>query len=273
MVNPANIPTAPRSRQRPWAGACWLSKMIGGCRNAPRTIRDMGFEIQTVSTAETGMRLLEEKAIDILIVDLNLPGIGGMDMLELVHRRWPDIQPIVLTGFGDLQSASAVPAWTRSIFSPSLAHWAILKFRWSVRGSVAWGRCRKCPCFPISRPKSRAAPARPAPASRRVSPRCRSKKWKSTHPGDAGQEQRQPHAHRPGTGDQFAKAFYRLGQYQAGVGYVHEFVSRKEQKWRVACCMLHVGNLNNTRHATRNMHPFIPVSPASALKDSLLAST
>src|SRR5437763_5919123 len=70
-----------------------------------RAVRDMGFEITTVGSAEAGMRVLEDRTIDILIVDLNLPGMGGLEMLEIVHRRWPDMQAIVLTGFGDLDSA------------------------------------------------------------------------------------------------------------------------------------------------------------------------
>jgi len=70
-----------------------------------RAVRDMGFEISCVGSAEAGLRILEERPIDILIVDLNLPGMGGMELLEMVHKRWPDIQPIVMTGFGDLDAA------------------------------------------------------------------------------------------------------------------------------------------------------------------------
>jgi len=70
-----------------------------------RAVRDMGFEITTVGSAEAGLRILQDRPVDVLIVDLNLPGMGGLEMLQIVHRRWPDIQPIVLTGFGDLTSA------------------------------------------------------------------------------------------------------------------------------------------------------------------------
>ncbi len=70
-----------------------------------RAVRDMGFEITCAGSAESGMRILEDRPIDILLVDLNLPGMGGLEMLEIVHRRWQDMQAIVLTGFGDLPSA------------------------------------------------------------------------------------------------------------------------------------------------------------------------
>ena len=71
-----------------------------------RTVRDMGFEITCAGNAESGMRILEDRPIDILLVDLNLPGMGGLEMLEIVHRRWQDLQAIVLTGFGDFQVPS-----------------------------------------------------------------------------------------------------------------------------------------------------------------------
>ena len=80
-----------------------------------RAVRDMGFEITCAGSAESGMRILEDRPIDILLVDLNLPGMGGLEMLEIVHRRWQDMQAIVLTGFGDLPSASGRCIWTWSI--------------------------------------------------------------------------------------------------------------------------------------------------------------
>jgi DNA-binding NtrC family response regulator len=70
-----------------------------------RAIHEMGFAPTAVSQAEPALRLMEGRPFDILIVDLNLPGIGGLEFLEQVHARWPATQGIILTGFGDLDAA------------------------------------------------------------------------------------------------------------------------------------------------------------------------
>jgi two-component system response regulator AtoC len=70
-----------------------------------RAIYEMGFSPTAVGQAEAALRLVENRAFDILIVDLNLPGMGGLEFLEQVHARWPATQAIILTGFGDLDAA------------------------------------------------------------------------------------------------------------------------------------------------------------------------
>ena len=73
-----------------------------------RAIHEMGFHPTAAPQAEAALRLLEQKGergFDVLVVDLNLPGMGGLELLEQVHARWPQTQAIVLTGFGDLDAA------------------------------------------------------------------------------------------------------------------------------------------------------------------------
>jgi len=73
-----------------------------------RAIHEMGFVPTAAPQAESALRLFEqrgERGFDILIVDLNLPGITGLELLEQTHARWPLTQAIILTGFGDLDAA------------------------------------------------------------------------------------------------------------------------------------------------------------------------
>jgi DNA-binding NtrC family response regulator len=71
------------------------------------TINGMDFVTTAVGSAESALRLLAERAFDIVIVDLNLPGMTGMQLFEKLRQQWPDVAVIVLTGHGDLESAKA----------------------------------------------------------------------------------------------------------------------------------------------------------------------
>ena len=67
--------------------------------------RDMGFLATGVGSAEQALRLLDKQTYPVIIIDLNLPGMGGLDLLRETRQRWPEMQAIILTGFGDLQAA------------------------------------------------------------------------------------------------------------------------------------------------------------------------
>ena len=70
-----------------------------------RATRDMEFEPTAVGTAEAGLAALEHDPFGIVVADLNLPGMQGMEMCGHIRRRWPQTQLIILTGFGDLDAA------------------------------------------------------------------------------------------------------------------------------------------------------------------------
>ena len=70
-----------------------------------RAVGEMGFNPTAVSTGEAALRRADAHEFDLLILDLNLPGMGGLEMLEQLRRRQPQLQVIILTGFGDLEAA------------------------------------------------------------------------------------------------------------------------------------------------------------------------
>ena len=72
-----------------------------------RAVREMGFNPTIAATGEGALREADKRRFDIAIIDLNLPGVGGLAMLERLRESQPDVQAIVLTGFGDLDAARA----------------------------------------------------------------------------------------------------------------------------------------------------------------------
>jgi DNA-binding NtrC family response regulator len=68
-------------------------------------VPEMGFPARPARSAEEARRAMREEPADILILDLQLPGMGGMELLEEIRRDWPATQVIILTGFGDLPAA------------------------------------------------------------------------------------------------------------------------------------------------------------------------
>lgn len=70
-----------------------------------RALAEMGFQPSAAGTGEAALRMLEREPHGIIILDLNLPLMSGMEFLTEVRQRQADVQVIVLTGFGDLDAA------------------------------------------------------------------------------------------------------------------------------------------------------------------------
>lgn len=70
-----------------------------------QALKEMGFCASFAVSAETATRALADCNFDILILDLNLPGMSGIEFLEQVRKQHCEVQVIILTGFGDLEAA------------------------------------------------------------------------------------------------------------------------------------------------------------------------
>lgn len=62
-------------------------------------------DLRLFENPEDCLRELGNKAADILIVDLDMPGLTGLDLLKEAKRRWPDIEVIIATGHADTTNA------------------------------------------------------------------------------------------------------------------------------------------------------------------------
>jgi DNA-binding NtrC family response regulator len=68
-------------------------------------LSDHGFVVEQADSGEAALQRLSDFAFDILITDLRLPGIDGRQVLEAALERYPDIVPIVITGYGTVKDA------------------------------------------------------------------------------------------------------------------------------------------------------------------------
>ena len=65
----------------------------------------LGFSAHAADSAEQAYRMLDLQPFDAVLLDLRLPGSGGLDALRRIKERRPDAVVIVVTGYGTVQSA------------------------------------------------------------------------------------------------------------------------------------------------------------------------
>jgi two-component system, OmpR family, phosphate regulon sensor histidine kinase PhoR len=77
-----------------------------GIRHGSKRILDrMGCRGLTADRGEKGLELLAKEDIKIVLLDLKMPGMDGMEVLEIIRRTYPHILVIVITGFATIETA------------------------------------------------------------------------------------------------------------------------------------------------------------------------
>ena len=64
-----------------------------------------GFDTRSAADAETGLELLQNNSIDLVITDLKLPGMNGQEFLQTIKRMNAALPVIVMTAFGTVETA------------------------------------------------------------------------------------------------------------------------------------------------------------------------
>ena len=69
------------------------------------TLRDAGYRVETAANGEIGLRLCNELSPRIVITNIRMPGMDGLQVLEALKKKNPDIEVIVVTAFGEMDLA------------------------------------------------------------------------------------------------------------------------------------------------------------------------
>jgi DNA-binding NtrC family response regulator len=73
--------------------------------SSARVLSRRGFAVQQASDGQTALRLLEGARADVVLLDLKMPGMDGVEVMREIKKRWPAVQVVMLTGHGTLRQS------------------------------------------------------------------------------------------------------------------------------------------------------------------------
>ena len=74
-------------------------------RSSRRIFAGAGHEIETASSGDEGLAMAMAKDYDIVVTDLKMPGLGGMDVLKALRKDRPRTTVIIFTGYSSVETA------------------------------------------------------------------------------------------------------------------------------------------------------------------------
>ncbi len=73
-----------------------------------------GYEVETFTASSDALARIEERRFDIVITDLKMEGVDGMEFLTRVKEKYPETEVIVITGFATM--ATAKESFNKGVF-------------------------------------------------------------------------------------------------------------------------------------------------------------
>lgn len=79
-----------------------------GPRESLRMILKPIYKIYTAANGKEALELIQKEKIDLVTLDLNMPGLTGVEVLKEIKKIKSDIEVIIITGYGTLKNAQEV---------------------------------------------------------------------------------------------------------------------------------------------------------------------
>ncbi len=70
-----------------------------------RTLVPEGYELKMAKNGAEGMKLLEEESFDLVLTDLKMPNMDGIEVLANIKGKWPTTDVVIVTGYQTVETA------------------------------------------------------------------------------------------------------------------------------------------------------------------------
>lgn len=74
-------------------------------KNLDHVMKKEGYEVTATQSGQNALKLLEERQFDVVLTDLKMEKVDGMQILNKTREMYPDTEVIMITGFATLESA------------------------------------------------------------------------------------------------------------------------------------------------------------------------
>ena len=64
-----------------------------------------GFDADGVTNGRAALEKMALRPFDVVLLDVKMPGLGGLDVIRKVKEQWPGLQVVMLTGHGSAKDA------------------------------------------------------------------------------------------------------------------------------------------------------------------------
>ena len=68
-------------------------------------LRWLGHDVVTASDGQAALMAIESHAIDLVLLDMSMPVLSGIEVLKRIRQRWPDLPVVILTAYGTIALA------------------------------------------------------------------------------------------------------------------------------------------------------------------------
>ena len=78
---------------------------IGICEGIQRALESEGFQVAIALEGKSGLALVRENGFDLVLLDVKMPEISGLDLIGMIHQIDPEIICIIITGYATVEMA------------------------------------------------------------------------------------------------------------------------------------------------------------------------
>ena len=75
------------------------------CAGCEKILNEAGYRVKTTLSARKALAMLKKESFDIVITDIKMPELSGIELLEIIRNEHPEIMVIVITGYSTVETA------------------------------------------------------------------------------------------------------------------------------------------------------------------------